>query len=75
LCCKISTVSFGVRPEYFTREDPDYAELIDTELRWLDLARDADVRRIVTGLLELPPHVRDDILRATATRMASPSPR
>lgn len=64
---------FGVRTEYFTREDPDYAELIDAELRWLDLAHDPDVRRIVTGLLELPPNVRDDILRTIDARVASPT--
>lgn len=61
---------FGVRPTYFTGTDPDYAELIDAELRWLDLAHDPDVRRIVTGLLDLPPNVRAEILRiidATAT--------
>lgn len=62
---------FGVRPEYFTGQDPAYTALIDAELRWLDLAYDPDVRRIVTGLLELPLEVREDIPRTIDLRRAS----
>lgn len=63
---------FGVRPEYFTGEDPDYTALIDAELQWLALAHDPDVRRIVSGLLELRPAGREGILRAIESGNASP---
>ena len=57
-------VLFGVRPEYFTGQDPAYTQLMEAELHWLDLAHDPDVREITSALLGLPPEVREDILRA-----------
>ncbi len=64
---------FGVRPEYFTGDDPNYTEFMDAELRWLDLAHDPDVRQIVSGLLQLPPEVREGILRTVDARIPSSS--
>jgi transcriptional regulator with XRE-family HTH domain len=65
----IDTVSalaefFGIRREYFTGDDPEYTELLDAELRWLDLARNPSVRHLTTTLLTLAPGVRDDLLAA-----------
>lgn len=55
---------FGVRPEYFTGQDRAYTTLMEAELHWLDLANDPDVRHITSALLELPPNLREDVLRS-----------
>lgn len=55
---------FGVPRAYFTDEDSAYAHRIDRELYWLALAHDHGVRRITSALLELPPEVREHLLRA-----------
>ncbi|MCV7320457.1 PAS domain-containing protein [Mycolicibacterium confluentis] len=56
---------FGVRPVYFDdaydREDLQYLVRLDADLRWLQLAHDPQVRRIVTMILELPPDGQDEI--------------
>ncbi|MHA3022346.1 helix-turn-helix domain-containing protein [Mycobacterium sp. BMJ-28] len=57
---------FGVRPAYFTGEDPDYTRTLDAELRWLELARNPTVRHLTTALLELAPHVRAAALEAVS---------
>ncbi len=57
---------FGVRPEYFTDEDPYYTRILDAELHWLELAHDPMVRRLTTALLELPADLRDDALRVVS---------
>ncbi len=56
--------AFGVSVEYFTEGDGGYTRFLETELRWLELAHDPDVRRITTALLALPPDAREDILRS-----------
>lgn len=61
--CQLADL-FGVRPEYFTGQDRAYTALMEAELHWLDLADDPDVRRITSALLELPPDLREDILRS-----------
>jgi transcriptional regulator with XRE-family HTH domain len=53
---------FGVRPHYFSNDDPAYVELLDDELHWLCLARDPTIRRLTTALLDLPAHLRDELL-------------
>jgi ESX-1-secreted protein regulator len=53
---------FGVRTEYFTDEESDYTRTLDAELGWLQLARDQNVRDVITALLALSPKVRDDLL-------------
>lgn len=55
---------FGIRPEYFTDDDPDYTEALDTELGWLELTHNPHVRRLTTALLELSPAAREAALRA-----------
>lgn len=55
---------FGVRPQYFSNDDPDYSELLATELHWLDIAHDPAIRNLTTALAGLPPEVRDDLLGA-----------
>ncbi|OBF17997.1 PAS domain-containing protein [Mycobacterium sp. ACS4331] len=64
---------FGVRPVYFDdtydREDLQYLVRLDADLRWLQLAHDPEVRRIVSMILELPAHgqaeIREHLARAT----------
>lgn len=57
---------FGIRPEYFAEEDNDYTKKLDSELRWCQIARDDNVRRVVTALLALPPADREVLLDAHA---------
>jgi len=53
---------FGIRADYFT--DSDYRQALDAELDWLDLARNPDVRRLTSLLLELDADSREQFLSA-----------
>lgn len=53
---------FGVRSEYFTDPEGNYGRHVDSELRWLELARDPDVRRLTTMLLELSTETRERLI-------------
>lgn len=55
---------FGVRRAYFTGEDVAYVNLVDSELYWLKLAHDRDVRDVTSALLRVPAEVREELLRA-----------
>ena len=57
---------FGIRAEYFTGADPNYARAIDAELHWLDVAHDPVVRHLTTALLELAPKAREAAFNAVA---------
>ncbi|WP_418005433.1 hypothetical protein ACNO8X_11875 [Mycobacterium sp. PDNC021] len=59
---------FGVRRAYFTGEDVAYVNLVDSELHWLKLAHDRDVRSITSALLGVPPEVCEELLRAAEHR-------
>lgn len=62
---------FGVRPVYFAdtyeREDLQYLVRLDADLRWLQLAHDPEVRRIVMLILELPERAQQEIREFLAT--------
>lgn len=53
---------FGVRSEYFTDPGGSYAKQVDSDLRWLELAHDPDVRRLTTMLLELSAETAEQLV-------------
>ncbi len=55
---------FGIDSRYFTAPDSAYAMQLETELGWLDLAHNPDVRRLTTMLIELPVETREQIMAA-----------
>jgi len=59
---------FGVRPSYLRNNDPDYCEALDTELTWMEMARDERLRELVSSVLELPADIRDEALAEVAAR-------
>lgn len=54
---------FGVRPEYFL-ESGGYQRRVDEDLYWLGVGCDPLVRRIVSGLIDLPAEAQDELLGA-----------
>jgi len=50
---------FGVQPAFFT--DDRYHTELDEELTWLEAARDEDVRRIATRIMQLSPRARREL--------------
>lgn len=54
---------FGIRADYFT--DSGYRQALNAELDWLDLARNPDVRRLTSLLLELDADSREQFLAAS----------
>ncbi|TLH62147.1 XRE family transcriptional regulator [Mycolicibacterium neoaurum] len=61
---------FGVRADYFLMQDGGYQRRVDEDLYWLGVARDPLVRRIVSGLLDLPAEARDELLADAEVRSA-----
>ena len=61
---------FGVRVDYFLMQDGGYQRRVDEDLYWLGVARDPLVRRIVSGLLDLPAEARDELLADAEVRSA-----
>ncbi|MGU3650393.1 XRE family transcriptional regulator [Mycolicibacterium sp. A43C] len=55
---------FGVRADYFLAPGGGYQRQVDEDLYWFGVARDPLVRRIVSGLLELPAELSDELLAA-----------
>ncbi|CAJ1585772.1 PAS domain-containing protein [[Mycobacterium] wendilense] len=56
---------FGVRPVYFAdtydEEDLQYLVRLDSDLHWLELAQDPDVRRLTTLMLGLSPEAQHEL--------------
>ncbi len=61
---------FGVRADYFLMQDGGYQRRVDEDLYWLGVARDPLVRRIVSGLLDLPAEARDELFADAEVRSA-----
>ncbi|RAV07962.1 hypothetical protein DQP55_20520 [Mycolicibacterium sp. GF69] len=55
---------FGIRSEYFTSPESGYGEWLDSELRWLEVAHDPDVRRLTTMLTALDTDTREQLMSA-----------
>lgn len=55
---------FGIRGEYFTDPEGSYGQWLDSELRWLDLARNPDVQQLTTMLTELDADTRERLMAA-----------
>lgn len=55
---------FGIRSEYFTSPESGYGEWLDSELRWLEVAHDPDVRRLTTMLTALDTDTRERLMSA-----------
>ena len=51
-------------------QDGGYQRRVDEDLYWLGVARDPLVRRIVSGLLDLPAEARDELLADAEVRSA-----
>lgn len=62
---------FGVRVDYFVVHGGGYQRRVDEDLYWLGVACDPLVRRIVSGLIELPADSRDELLAAAEARCAA----
>ncbi|TQK31375.1 hypothetical protein FBY28_4409 [Arthrobacter sp. SLBN-53] len=61
---------FGVRADYFLAPGGGYQRQVDEDLYWLSVARDPLVRRVVSGLLDLPAELSDELLAAAEARSA-----
>ncbi len=53
---------FGIDSRYFTEPDGAYARWLDTELGWLALARNPDVRRLTAMLTDLDTDTRERLM-------------
>ncbi|MEB4209378.1 transcriptional regulator [Mycobacterium sp. 94-17] len=60
---------FRIKPAYFT--DDEYFEKLETELSWLSMTRDENVRRIAVRTSELSPEAQREVMeRVTELRRA-----
>ena len=62
---------FGVRADYFLAPGGGYQRQVDEDLYWLGVVCDPLVRRIVSGLLELPAELSDELLAKAEARSAA----
>lgn len=53
---------FGIRSEYFTDPESGYAQWLDSELEWLDLAHNPDVQQLTTMLTDLDAGTRERLM-------------
>ena len=53
---------FGVDSDYFTEPDGAYGRRLETELGWLDLAHNPNVRRLTTMLADLDIDTRERLM-------------
>lgn len=55
---------FGIDSEYFADPGGSYTRWLETELGWLDLAHNPDVRRLTTMLTDLHAETRERLMTA-----------